>query len=136
MRNKVLILFTSLSLLSGCSKESDISDVSDRKLIGNWEWTKTEDFDPEQYHERLITPAISNSSGSLEFSADGSFAQRKNNRKIHSGIFNVYEDGKLLLMSETDTLDYNYEIASSNLILEDLSDSGVVFTYVRTRESN
>lgn len=133
MRNKVLFLLAAALGIYGCSAEGELNDLSDKKLVGNWTWTKTEDFDPEQYHERLITPDISNSSASLEFTDDGFFTQKKNNVETKSGYYDLPDESTLILMSDQDTLDFNYEISSSSLILEDISDSGVVFTYVRAR---
>jgi len=137
MRYKVLFIVAVVAILSACQKSGDDAmTVGDKRLIGAWEWTKTEDFEPENYHERFITPDIAKKTQSIEFSNDGDFTQKENNKIIKGGRFSIYGDDALLLISNEDTLDYNYEISSSNLILEDLRDSGIVMTYVKSKAGN
>lgn len=137
MRYKVLASIAVVAILSACQKDGDDSmTVGDKRIIGAWEWTKTEDFEPENYHERFITPDIANKTQSIEFSNDGNYAQKENMQTTKNGRFSIFGDNALILISDQDTLDFNYEISSSNLILEDLKDSGVVITYVKSKTGN
>ena len=132
MRYSVLFVL----FLTACAQSEETFDVGDKRLIGHWEWAKTEDFEPENYYEQLQTPELVGRTERLEFTEEGEFVKTVNDERADLGVFETYGDGKLRMSSLQESVTFNYEIQSGDLTLEALADSGVVITYIKTRPKN
>lgn len=127
----VLRTFLLLIVLGACSKDNSPVDRS-AALIGSWDWQYTEDWDPEFVYQQYTNPELSGQTEVLEFKENGLFVEKKDGKATIQGEFYLFGDDSIRFYNRKYSLDYRFQIKSGQLTLENVADSGLFKTYIKS----
>lgn len=119
-------------LAVSCSLDNDLQLDRSHELIGSWDWQMTEDWDPEYQYEQFDTPEIAGNEELLELKESGVFVKSVDGEAISQGEFYVFGEDSVRFYHHKQSEDFRYHVKSGYLTLENVADSGILVTYIKS----